>query len=123
MEPPPPPDRPVTRPKWAYPVLVLGLLCSLLIVWFGTQFYIAKAGGEPETVTMKYTVLLRPLLYAAIPLMFVGTLGAIRPWTRGRWWAFIPVGIALFVWLLVILDGAPSLIARYFAIGASPYNG
>jgi hypothetical protein len=74
------------RPRWAWPALVLGLACSLMVAWIEADYAAALARGEPPSLSLVYGMRQVPFLLAGLPLLVVGVIGVLRPWTGGRRW-------------------------------------
>jgi hypothetical protein len=76
------------RPKWALPVLVLGLLIALWILGLDVDF-VARTWADPST-RIVHTMVLGYVLPVIVPLSAIllipGGLGVMRPWTAKRRW-------------------------------------
>lgn len=107
-----PPARaaPTAVPGWARLALIAGVLCSFVVAWISAQYFGALARGQPPSVGMVYMIELAPFLLVGVPLLLVGALGAIRPWSSRRPWLRPVIVVGAIAWFLVCLQG-PALIA------------
>ena len=107
-----PAEEPIpTRPWWAHPVLAAGILCSLGVAWISARYFAGQAEGDPPSQAMAYGFAQAPFLVAGIPLLLIGSLATIRPWTRGRPWLPWAASAGVIVWFLVAMQGPAFLFA------------
>jgi len=103
------PPRSTKRPRWALPVLFVGLLCWLMVASISIGYAKGQADGESPSLAFAYGLRLLPFLVASLPLLMVGALGAVRPWSQDRPWIRVVV-IAGVVFSLFIALEAPGLL-------------
>jgi hypothetical protein len=64
-----------------------------------------------------------PILLAGLPLLLIGSLAALRPWSH-RWpWLRWAVGAGVIVWFLVVLQGPALLFAKTTTRGTGSVDG
>ena len=99
------------RPRWAVPVFVIGLLCSLVVAWVSAAYFAKLADGMPPSLGLGYTMALAPFLLVAPPLLWIGALAIARPWSARRPWLKLAILVAVIGWMLLMLQG-PSLLPQ-----------
>ena len=110
---PPPPPKPMvtTVSPWAILMLVAGIVCSLVVAWVSYQYFLALAAGMPPSLGLGYTFGLAPFLLASVPLLLIGSLRVVRPWSNRRPWLPWLIVFGVVVWLLVVLAGPDLLVS------------
>ncbi len=98
-----------TRPRWALPVLIAGILCSVVVGWQSADYFRRVAAGEPPSVMMLYTISLIPLLAIGLGLLVPGAVATVRPWSSRRPWLPWLVAGGAIAWFVVMLVG-PGLL-------------
>jgi hypothetical protein len=97
-------------PLWARIAIVVGIGCSLVVLYLSTEFAIGQAEGDSPSVAMGYGIAQLPFLVVGIPLLLIGLLRHFK-WQLMQRPGLGPVvvlgGIAL--WTLFTLGG-PGLI-------------
>lgn len=119
----PPTHSAAGRPGWALPVLAIGILCALVVAAVSRTYFQGQAEGDSPSLAMAYTFMLGPFLAVGVPLVVIGALGAIRPWSSTRPWLKVVVaagGIGLF---LIALIGPGFLFSKPQVAGTGTVAG
>ena len=99
----PPSQSSSARPRWALPVLLVGLVCLLVVAVVSALYFAGQAEGDAPSLALAYLVLLGPFLLIGLPLVLAGSLGLARPWAHRRPWlpiAIVAAGVGLFLFAL-----------------------
>ena len=102
---------PPPRPRWALPVFILGVLCSLMVGWISATWAQELAQGAPPSLAMGYSFAEVPFLIAGLPLLLAGTFGVARPWRRQRPWLPAAIVVGVIGWLLLMVGGPGFVIS------------
>ncbi len=72
---------------------------------------------------MAYMITLTPLLAVGLPLLLVGAMAAVRPWSNRRPWLRWAVAAGAITWFLVVLQGPALLFAKPISVGTGSVDG
>jgi hypothetical protein len=108
--PPRPPKREVTMVSpLAVVVLVAGIVCLLVVAWISANYAAGQVEDESPSLSFVYTIFLAPFLLASVPLLLIGSLYAVRPWSASRPWLPWAIVAVVAIAVAVALVG-PGLI-------------
>ncbi len=108
---PTPPPRPAwTRSRnWDVAALLAGFVCSVVVGLISVGYAKALADGQPPSIAMVSTIEMAPFLLVGFPLLLIGCLRVIRPWTVRRPWLSLVTVAGVIAWFLLVLE-APVLL-------------
>ena len=95
-----------TVPRWAVPVLLVGIACSLVVAKISYDYF---ASGTPG-VAMAYMLGSLPYLVVGVPSVLFGALGVARPHTARRPLLRVVILVGVIVWWYVVLEGPRLLV-------------
>jgi hypothetical protein len=97
-------------PLWARLAIVVGIGCSLVVLYLSTEFSIGQAEGDPPSLAMGYGIAQLPFLVIGVPLLLIGLLRHFR-WRLMRSPGVGPVVVlgGVVLWTLFTLSG-PGLV-------------
>jgi hypothetical protein len=95
---------PTRRPKWAIPVVLIGLLAAAAALWFDALF-LSRHLSSPSRYDSFALLPVIALVPFGVICLLVGGLAAVRPMVRERPWIRIAVVIAVLAWAVVSCFG------------------
>jgi hypothetical protein len=110
-------------PRWSLPALLLGIACSLATAWISVDAARGQTQGEGPSIAMVYMLRAAPFLLVGLPLMLIGSVGAVRPWSRGRPWLPWASSGAVVLWFLLVVQGPTLLMSDPHVRGTGTVDG